>query len=791
MADGGAIGRSIRRSTVRKLAFGRGKYADDLRFPGLRHAAFVRSPHAHARILRIAPPDSAGGRVVTGAELARICKPMQGTVAHLPGLVSPPQYPMAVDRAVWQGEPVAAVVASSRAEAEDLAEQVVVDYEPLPAAAVRERALDDAAHLVHPALGNNLCFANQVGAGDVEAALAGAAHVVAHSFSFARQTGVPLEPRGVIADFDPGERRLTIHGTHQSPWQQQDSLAHLLGLPDHAIRVVTPDIGGGFGIKLHVYGDEVAVAALSMLLGKPIKYVADRLESFLGDIHARDQAVEARIGVDADGRLLAMSVDALTAVGAYSAYRRSAISEGMMTVNLAAGAYALKIYSGRLRAVFQNKPPSGMYRAVGQPIACAVTEQMLDWAAQAAGIDPLEIRRRNHHRPDAYPVRMPSGVTVTPLSLDACLDTLVSMMDYPGQRRRQAAMRASGVHRGIGVATFLEMTSVGPTYYGPAGSRVSTQDGATVRLEPSGAIRCVTSAVEIGQGTLTGIAQIVADRLGVAPEDVSVYAGDTAMVPYGGGAWASRGLTICGEAAWRAADALGENILRLAGTVLQSAPEALALAEGFICDRATGARRMSLAELATIGHFRQDTLPPDTQPELAATRHHVPDAAPFALANGVQASLVEVDIETGAIRLLEHWVVEDCGRMVNPLLVDEQIRGGVVQGIGGALFEECRYDADGQMLNATLADYLVPMAGELPDIHIGHVETPNAGTRLGAKGAGEAGTVGAAPAVMLAVNDALSPIGARIDRWPMTPETVLNAIAAAPASNGSARPSPG
>ena len=778
-ADDGAIGRPVRRTAARRLAFGRGKYVDDLRFPGLRHAAFVRSPHAHARILGIAAPRRSGARVVTGAELAGVCKPWQGTVAHMPGLVSPPQYPMAVERAVWQGEPVAAVVAASRAEAEDLAEAVAVDYEPLPAAAVRERALDDAAPLVHPELGGNLCFAHEVGAGDVETALAGAAHVVERSFAFSRQTGAPLEPRGVIADFDPGARRLTVHGTHQSPWQQQDSLARLLGLPDHAIRVVSPDIGGGFGVKLHVYGDEVAVAALSMLLGKPVKYVADRLESFLGDIHARDQAVEARIGVDADGRLLGLGIDALTSVGAYSAYRRTAVAEGMMTVNLAAAPYALKTYSGRLRSVFQNKPPSGMYRAVGQPIACAVVEQMLDWAAEAAGIDPLEIRRRNHHRPDAWPVRMPSGVTVTKLSLDACLDALASMMGYPGQRRRQAELRASGVHRGIGVATFVEMTSVGPNYYGPAESRVSTQDGATVRLEPSGAVTCVTSAVEIGQGTLTGIAQIVADRLGVAAGDVGVHAGDTASVPYGGGAWASRGLTICGEAAWRAADALGGNILRLAGTVLQSAPEALELAGGFIRDRGAGARRMSLAELAAIGHFRQDTLPPGFQPELAATRHHVPDAAPFALANGVQASLVEVDVETGAVRLLEHWVVEDCGRVVNPLLVEEQIRGGVVQGIGGALFEECRHDADGQMLNASFADYLVPMAGEMPDIHVGHVETPNAGTRLGTKGAGEAGTVGAAPAVMLAVNDALRPLGARVDRWPMTPETVLNAIAAA------------
>ncbi len=779
MADCGPIGRSARRSKARTLAFGRGRFADDLRFPGLRHAAFVRSPHAHARILDIAAPARPGVRVVTGREIAGICAPWRGTADHLPGLVSPPQYPLAVDRAAWQGEPVAAVVAGSRAAAEDAAEDVRVDYEPLSAAVGKERALGRGAPPAHPDLGGNLCFETVRAGGNADAALARAARVAARTFTFARQTGVPLEPRCVVADFDPGARRLTVYGTHQSPWQQQDSLALLLGLPEHAVRVIVPDIGGGFGVKLHVYGDEIAVAALAMLLGRPVKYAADRMDSFLGDIHARDQTVHAEIGIDAEGRLSGVRVDALTSVGAYCAYRRPAVSEGLMTVTMAAAPYAHDDYAGRLRVVFQNKPPSGMYRGVGQPIACAVVEQLLDWAAHAAGIDPLEIRRRNYHRADAYPLKTPSGLAVSRLSLAACLDRLVAMMDYDSLRRRQAAQRADGVLLGIGVATFIEMTAVGPVYYGPAGARVSTQDGATVRLEPSGVVRCVTSAIELGQGTLTGIAQIVAARLGVRVEDVAVEGGDTAATPYGGGAWASRGLTIAGEAAWRAADALAANLLDLAGAVLQAERESLLLAAGGVCDRATGRRRMSLADLAGVGHFRQDSLPPGVQPELAATRHYVPDAAPFALANGVQASLVEVDPETGAVRPLKHWAVEDCGRIVNPLLVEEQIRGGIVQGIGGALYEECCHDAEGQMLNATLADYLVPLAAGMPDIAVGHVETPTEGTRLGTKGAGEAGTVGAGPAVMLAVNDALRPTRARVDRWPITPETVLAALAEA------------
>ncbi len=779
----GAVGRPLPRSGARRLVFGRGKYTGDLRFPGLLHLAFVRSPYAHARILAIDPapalaavPDA---KVFTGADIAAVCTPWQGRMDHLPALVSPLQHAVAVDRAVWQGEPVAAVVAASRALAEDAAAEVVVEWEPLPAAAVRDRTLDKDAAPAHPELGGNLCFSTAIRAGDPDAALAGAEHVVEGRFSFARHTGVPLEPRTVIADYDPGEGSLTVHGSHQAPWHQQDTLSRHLGIPEHLVRVVTPDIGGGFGIKLHIYGEEIAVSAVSRILGRPVKYAADRMESFVSDIQARDQAVTAKLGVGGDGGIRGLAVDALSSFGAYASYGRVPVNEGMMTITLAGGPYANEDYEGRLRIAFQNKPPSGMYRAVGQPIACAVTEQLVDWAAHAAGIDPVEMRRRNYWPEDAVPLRTPGGIAMGRLSFRQCLDELVSMMDYDALRSEQAALRRNGVYRGIGVATFLEMTAIGAERYGPAGARISTQDGATVRLEPSGRVRCVTSVIELGQGTLSALTQIVADCLGVAPEDVGVVGGDTALAPYGGGAWASRGLTIGGEAVWRAAQGLRENILELAGAILQADPAALDLAGGAVCDRATGEARIALAEIGRIGHFRQDTLPPGVQPELAVTRHYAPDDVPFALANGVQGSSLEVDPETGAVQLLGHWVVEDCGRIVNPLLVEEQIRGGVAQGIGGALFEECRYDEEGQILNGSLADYLVPMAAELPDIHVGHVETPLKGTALGSKGAGEAGTVGAPAAVLLAVNDALRPLGAQVSSLPITPETVLRAIAAA------------
>jgi carbon-monoxide dehydrogenase large subunit len=779
----GPIGRAVPRANARRLAAGRGRYADDLVLPRMVHLAFVRSPHAHARIGRIDAAAAARApgvvRVITGADLARVCKPWSGTAAHIPSLKSPPQHAMAVDRATWQGEPVAAVVAASRAQAEDAAELVAIDWEELSAVADPLAALAADAPLVHPELGTNLAFEAAIRSGNAEAAFAASDVVLAEEFAFARQTGVPLEGRVVIADFEPAERRLTVYQSHQSPWQQQDLYAALLGLEEHRVRVVVPDVGGAFGIKLHAYGDEVAVAAASLLLGRPVKYAVDRLEAFAADVHAREERVSARIGLAKDGTIRAMAVDAVLAFGAYNAHRRPSQGEGMMTIGFAGAPYGFRDYEGRLRCVFQHKNTLGVYRGVGQPIACAVSEQLIDHAAAAAGIDPLEMRRRNFHRIDAYPLTTPGMIAIERLSLQACLEKLVGLMGYPRLRAEQRRLRQRGILRGIGVATFVEVTAVGPYYYGPSESRVSTQDGCTVRLEPTGKVRCVTSATDQGQGTWTGITQIVAERLGVEPSDVDIVAHDTAVTSYGSGAWASRGLTVAGEAAWLAADALRENVLKLAGAILQARPASLALAGGEVRDAATGRARIRLAELAHVGHFRHDVLPKDVQPELAATRAYYPKDRPYAVANGIQASWLEVDRDTGMVRLLDHWIVEDCGRVVNPLLVDEQLRGGVVQGIGSALYEECAYDAHGQLQNGTLADYLVPMATEMPDIHVSHVEVPLAGTAIGTKGAGEGGAVGAPAAILLAVNDALRPLGARVAQLPITPERVLAAIGAA------------
>jgi carbon-monoxide dehydrogenase large subunit len=455
------------------------------------------------------------------------------------------------------------------------------------------------------------------------------------------------------------------------------------------------------------------------------------------------------------------------------------VAEGMMTITVAGAPYRFDNYKARTRSVYVNKNLVGMYRGVGMPLACVATELLTDFAAAALGIDTVEFKRRNYRPKSSLPCVSPGGQRLEAVSFHECLEKLIELMDYGTLREEQARFRRQGVYRGIGIGTFVEQTAYGPPYYGPSGAPISTQDGCTLRLEPSGSIRCVTSLTDQGQGTLTAVAQIVADSVGVAVEDVGVLAGDSAISTYGGGAWASRGTAIGGEAALKAGAMLKRNILALAGAITQTPIEALDIAGGNVTHAQTGRQVISLAEVGRIGYFRQDTLPPDFEVQLSVTASHVANDKLYYAANGVQGSHVEVDCETGFIKVLGQWAVDDCGRIINPLLVDEQVRGGIVQGIGAVLYEECIYGADGNLLNGSMADYLVPMADEMPDIHVAHVETPEASTRLGAKGIGEGGLIGAMGALWVAVNDALKPLGARILHQPFTPERVLDALARA------------
>jgi aerobic carbon-monoxide dehydrogenase large subunit len=774
------IGKMVPRPNLDRLMQGRGLYVSDMELPRMAHVVFLRSPHAHAKIVGI---DASTAKnlpgviaVVTGKELAAVITPWVGVLSHLKGLKSAPQSAIAIDRVCWQGEAVAAVVATSRATAEDAAEHVLVEYQELDAVTDMRTALDPSTLVIHPALGDNLAFERHLDAGGVDQAFADSDEVVEADFVFARHTGVTLEPRSVVADWNAAEARLTIYQGTQAPHMVQNIAALHLGLQERQVRVVCKDVGGSFGIKVHIYADEMATYALSKMLRRPIKFVADRVESFNTDIHARDHRCRGKIGVRRDGIITAFEIDDLTGIGPYSMYPRTSAIEANQVVNLVGGPYATKNYRARARVVFQNKNVMCQYRAVGHPIACSVTESLVDLAAMKIAMDPAEIRRRNLIADDGYPCASPSGLRFEKLSHHASLDKLLGMMDYVGLRAEQMELRKKKIHRGIGIASFIEVTNPSAAFYGVGGAKISSQDGVAVRLDAQGSVICQTSITEQGQGSESLTAQIVGSVLGVSMDRVRVILGDTDNTPYGGGTWASRGAGIGGEAALQATKVLRRNILNVAAAILQSTAAELDIVDNSVVNADDGAPRIELQELARIVYFRPDTLPPGVQPELMATRHFVPRGYPFAFTNGVQASWLEVDTETGFIRLLRHWVVEDCGTIINPQLVDEQIRGGVVQGLGAALFEKCIYDERGQLTNANMADYLVPMSGEMPDIDVGHVVSPTAESELGAKGAGEAGTAGAAAAVTNAVNDALKPFGTIVTEIPLTPQVILTAL---------------
>jgi carbon-monoxide dehydrogenase large subunit len=673
------IGKTVPRPNLDRLLQGRGLYVSDLELPRMTHAVFVRSAYAHARIIAI---DTSASKkmpgviaVVTGEELAAVITPWVGVLSHLKGLKSAPQRAMAVEKVCWQGEAVVAVVATSRAAAEDAAEAVAIDYQELPVVTDMRTALDPETPVIHASLGDNLAFERVLDAGAVDAAFAGSDEVVEAEFVFGRHTGVTLEPRAVVADWNVAEARLTIYQGTQAPHMVQNIAALHLGLDEAQVRVVCKDVGGSFGIKVHIYADEMATYALSKMLKRPVKFVADRMESFNTDIHARDHRCKGRIGVNRDGTITAFEIDDLTGIGPYSMYPRTSAIEANQVVNLVGGPYTTKNYRARARVVFQNKNVMCQYRAVGHPIACSVTEGLVDLAAMKIGMDPVEIRRRNLIADDAYPCVSASGLRFELLSHHQSLNKLLKMMDYDALRAEQASLRKQNIHRGIGIASFIEVTNPSAAFYGVGGAKISSQDGVAVRLDAQGAVVCQTSITEQGQGSESLTAQIVGSVLGVSMEKVRVILGDTDQTPYGGGTWASRGAGIGGEAALQAAKVLKRNILEVAAAILQSTPSELDIANNAVVNAGDGTSRIELRELARIVYFRPDTLPPGIQPELMATRHYVPRQYPFAFTNGVQASWLEVDTDTGFVKLLKHWVVEDCGTIINPQLVDEQIRG--------------------------------------------------------------------------------------------------------------------
>jgi carbon-monoxide dehydrogenase large subunit len=775
-----AIGRALPREATRRLVAGGGRYLDDHSERGELHAAFLRSPLPHARVtLQTEAAAAIPGvhAVLTAVDLAAVCRPWRTVSKGFPGMVSPEQGPLADGRATWQGEPVAMVLAASRAIAEDAAEAIVAEWEELPAVTRLQDALAPGAPPVHPGIEGNRAWGTTLHHGDPDAAFAEAALVVEETLTFTRHTGVPLEPRGTLAVWEPGIGGLTIRLSHQMPHQMRLHLAEQLGLPISRVRVICTDVGGGFGIKMHLYQDEMAVAAAARLLGRPVRWISDRMEALMADIHAREHIITGRMAVDAGGNILGFDVADLQGLGAVSIYPRSSTVEAVSMLRVAGAPYRFAHARARIDCALQNKVPTGQYRAVGAPIGCAITERLVEKAARARGEDPWAFRARNLLRAEEMPAVNGFGAALHGLHHHAALEKARALMVLPALRAEIAAGRVQGRLLGLGLAVTVEFTATGPVAYGAAGVPVAATDTVVATLEPTGEVIAQASISEIGQGTTQALAQVLADAIGVAPGAVRVEAGDTAGAPHGGGAWASRGAAIGGEAAWGAGRALRAQLLEAAGALLQTSPETLDIRGGTVTDE-QGTPRMTLAELGRLMLFRGHEMPMGVTPGLSAVVHYRREADATLANNGVHAALVEIDGDTGLVRVHRYWMVGDCGRVLNPLLVDGQYRGGVATGIGEALLEACRYDeGSGQFLSGTLADYLLPMATDIPDIALGHVETPYAGSVLGAKGAGESGTCGAPAAILNAVNDALESAGAApVTELPVTPVAVLRAL---------------
>lgn len=778
MTGTGYVGQRVRRSEDPTLLVGRGRFVDDVTEPRQAHVAFVRSPVASGRITQIdttaaqASPEVVA--VFTAEDLAPYCAGWRGLLAW-PGMVAGLQTPLAAGVVRHVGEPVVLVAATSRAAAEDAAELVVVDYDELPPVLDPVAALADGSPLVHEELGTNLCFGSPFGSGDVDAAFAEAARVVEVTVQTGRHTAVALEMRGVLASFDRQERTLTVRVSTQAPQMLQTLYARELGLPENSVRVLTEHVGGAFGMKAFVYPDEMAVVTAATLVDRPLKWTQDRYEALQSDTQARDERVTASLALAADGRILGLRSDVVSDAGAWSMYPRGCVTEGVQVATIMPGPYRVPAYAAGLRVVYTNKAPLAVYRAVGHPPAILVMELLMDEAARALGLPPEEIRRRNLLRPEDLPYTSPTGNVYDSGSHLESLEQAVVGLGPDGLAARREEAAGRGCLLGVGYSAFVELSAPGAMFYGAKGAPITAHDQVEVTVQPDGSVTVVLGTPGQGQGLHTTAAQVVADGLGVRLEDVRVLSGDTSVAPHGSGVWASRSAVVSAGAAAAAAVEVRRRLLLIASHLLEADPADLETSEGLVGVRGVPSTRLPLRDVAQVAYWRTHELPPGTEVGLGAVGSY--SGPPYTFNNGTHVAVVEVERATGLVRVVDYLVVEDCGVLINPDIVDGQIRGGVTQGLGGALLEHVIHDDIGQPQTSTMLDYLVPTSVDVPDIRIEHIETPAPTTSLGTKGVGEAGTAGAPAAIHCAVNDALARGGAAgVWRQPIRPADVLDAL---------------
>ena len=744
-----------------RLLRGRGRYVDDIVLPRMLVAAFVRSPHAHALIARV---DGAAARalsgvdaVVTGADLARVTRPLAPRLTG-DGFFRPTAWPaLAHERVRFCGEAVAAVVAADAYIAADARELVTVDYEPLPAVTSIDAALAREAVL---------CRREQ-SRGDIDGAFATAAVTLRETFEHGRCAASPLEPRGLVADWDGDV--LTVWASTQTPSILRRALADVLGLDVTRVRVIAPDVGGGFGVKMHVFPEDVAVAALARQLGRPVKWTEQRRENLSAAAHARQQRMEVELAASADGRVLALRARALSDGGAYHVYPLTGLLEPLGSASMLPGPYRTANYAYEVITLATNKPPLGAYRGVGMTMGAFVMERLLDLLAARLSLDPAEVRRRNLIPRDAYPFTSASGMLYDSGDYPKALEQALAMADYERVRAAQRTARAADRPLGVGIACYTEYTGMGSDVFRRRGMEdVPGEEAASVTMDGDGTVRCATSFPSQGQGHATAIAQVVADRLGVSLERVRVEAVDTNAGPHGSGTFGSRGAVSIGGSVQVAADQVRGKLIALAAQRLEAAEADVVLTDDRAFVRGFPDRTLAVGELARLAY---------SPSALHATVRFDPPGPTFS--GAVHVAVVALDPETGVVTITRYVVVEDCGPLLNPMLVDGQIHGAVTQGIGEALLESLAYDEAGQLLTGTLMDYALPRAGDTPAFEIGHLETPSPRMPGGLKGMGEGGTIGAPAAIANAVADALRHAGLRITALPLRAAD-LRAAALAP-----------
>ena len=769
-ASQGYFGRAMKRVEDPRLIKGIATYVDDLKLPGVLHAEFVRSPHANANIKSIKTDAAKKLPGVLGIFTGADVNDKAGTIpcaSPLPGGKSPAHTVLAGARAYFVGHPVAVVVAETRTIARDALDLVDVDYEPLPAVIDPEKALEEGSPLTHPELGTNVAFTWSLPAGDVDGAFKEADKILKIRMVHPRLTPMAIEPRGCAASWHAGESSLTLWTSTQIPHLVRTLLPGMIHIPENKLRVVAPEVGGGFGSKLNLYAEEAVVSYLAMHLDRPVKWIEGRRENASATTHGRDQIADNEIAIQKDGTVLAIRSKIIADVGSYCQLLTPAIPT--LTGLMLCGCYKLKAVRADVTGVHTNKMSTDAYRGAGRPEAAYMIERLMDLVASELGLDPVEVRLKNMPESTEFPFTTATGLMYDSGNYQAALKKAQDLADWPKLLEERDTARKAGRLFGIGLSTYVEICALGPSKIMAAGG----WEWACVRIEISGKVTVITGTTPHGQGQETSFAQIAADRLGVPIEDIVVLRGDTATAHFGRDTYGSRATALGGTAIVMSIDKIIEKTKTLAAALLESTPKEIEFKDGKFFINGNAKTALGWGQLASEAYVAKN-LPAGLEPGLEASSFFEPPNCTYPFGTHIVA--VEVDRDTGQVKILKYIAVDDCGKQVNPLLVEGQVQGGIAQSIGAALMEKTVYDENGQLLTGEFMDYAIPRAADIPDFVLGSTVTPSPSNPLGVKGVGEAGTIGATPAIANAVVDALSPLGIRHLDLPFTPERVWRAI---------------